>query len=237
MTATNSARRASGYRTPTSIKLMAALGSIALLAVVVGATGAVDALLWLSDPKALSAVFQAVGPFAVVVLLAVAVVISPVPSGPIAMAAGAMYGTAEGGSLTAIGALLGAMIAFTLSRRLGYPPLCASNLTLAQWITRPRTQLRLSLTILASRLIPFISFDAVSYVAGLTAIRTRNFAAATTIGILPASFAFAAIGAGMATPDNGLLLAAACGITLVLPLGWFVARRVRSAGQVSGSNT
>lgn len=116
--------------------------------------------------------------------------------------------------------MVGAIIAFSPSRVFGYRPLCASNLPRTDRITRPRKQHRLMLAVLGLRLIPFISFDAVSYLAGLTSISARNVAFATTLGILPASFAFAALGAGMATLDNTLLLATACGVTLVLPAGW-----------------
>ncbi len=213
-----------------STKVTFAIGLLALLGYMSGGARGIEAWARMSDVEALSGLFLAVGPLAVVVLLAFAVVVSPIPSGPIAMAAGALYGPVEGGALTAVGALLGAMIAFGLSRNLGYRPLCVSNLALAKWITRPRTQFRLALAVLISRLIPFISFDAVSYIAGLTAIRMRNFAIATTVGILPASFAFAALGAGMTSLDNTVLMVAACGVTLVLPVGWFLAKRLRSAG-------
>ncbi|MEO0918986.1 MAG: VTT domain-containing protein [Pseudomonadota bacterium] len=178
------------------------------------------AQIWaaLSNLETLSGIIDTGGPIAVVVLLALAVVVSPIPSGPIAMAAGAILGPVMGGGLTALGAILGAMIAFALSRGLGYRPLSASKLPMAHWITRPRTQARLALAVLVSRLIPFISFDAVSYVAGLTTIKPGYFAVATSIGVLPASFAFAAIGAGMAELDSALLMIAACGVTIILPI-------------------
>lgn len=191
--------------------------------------GAPEALSAAADPDAMAHLIDTIGPIAVVVFLALAVVISPVPSAPIAMAAGALYGPFEGGALTAAGAVLGAMIAFGLSRWIGYRPLCASKLPAAHWITRPRTQMRLALVVLGSRLIPFISFDAVSYVAGLTSIRPLNFAMATTLGILPASWAFAALGAGAARADNVVLMIAACGITLMLPIAWILVRGVCSS--------
>ena len=181
----------------------------------------------LSDPAFIAEIMRTVGPVAVVILLALAVVVSPIPSGPVAMAAGAMFGTVEGGALTALGAVMGALIAFWLSRSLGYRPLSASKLPIADWITRPRPEHKLALIVLVSRLIPFISFDAVSYVAGLTSLRPRNFAIATTLGVLPASFAFAALGAGMATLDNVMVMIFACGVTAVLPLGWAVIRILR----------
>lgn len=213
----------------TGVRITVGLALLAVLAFASKEAGAFTALAWISNAEALTAFVRTVGPLAVVLLLALAVVVSPIPSGPIAMAAGAIYGPFEGGALTAGGALLGAMIAFGLSRSLGYRPLCASTLALAQWITRPRTQFRLALAVMISRLIPFISFDAVSYVAGLTVIRIRYFAIATTVGILPASFAFAALGAGMTHLDNTYLMVAVCGITLILPAGWVLSKRLRSA--------
>ena len=209
-------------RTVVSGLTLALVGGIAVQ------SGALSQLAALSDPAVLADAIQTVGPVAVILLLALAVVVSPIPSGPVAMAAGAMYGTVEGGALTAMGALLGAMIAFGLARWLGYQPLSASKIPLADWITRPRCERRLAMAILVSRLIPFISFDAVSYVAGLTSIRMRSFAIATTLGILPASFAFAALGAEMATADNTMLLIAACGVTLILPVGWAVVRKLKT---------
>ncbi len=208
-------------------KAIAVLSITAVLAYIAVQTSTFDQLSRVSNPDDMASFIERVGPFAVVILLALAVVVSPIPSGPIAMAAGALYGPAEGGALTAVGALVGALIAFSLSRGLGYRPLSASNLPLAHWITRSRTQTKLALAVLVSRLIPFISFDAVSYVAGLTAIRMRNFAIATTLGILPASFAFAALGAGMAKMENSLVLIAACSVTLILPAGWFLVRRLK----------
>ena len=74
----------------------------------------------LSDPESVSALISKVGPLAVVVLPARAVVVSPIPRGPVAMAAGAIFGALEGSALTAVGAVLGAFIAILLSRSLGY---------------------------------------------------------------------------------------------------------------------
>lgn len=60
------------------------MGSVAVQA------GAVDRLARISHPETFSRLIDTVGPLAVILLLAVAVVISPVPSGPVAMAAGAL---------------------------------------------------------------------------------------------------------------------------------------------------
>ncbi len=208
-----------------------------LIATGLVAAAAVAALWWHGDLLALAqrveteagaaeAISRA-GPFAVVALMALAVVASPIPSGPIAMAAGALYGPWLGGGLTLVGAFAGAMIAFGLSRRFGQRMLGASSRPLAVWITRPRSQSMLMLLVLASRLIPAISFDAVSYVAGLTQLETWRFALATLIGVAPISFAFAAMGAGIMDSGTRPIALAACFVTVLLPAAAFVWRRGR----------
>jgi uncharacterized membrane protein YdjX (TVP38/TMEM64 family) len=168
------------------------------------------------------------GPWLLVLLLALAIVISPIPSGPIALAAGALYGTVQGGLLVVTGAFIGAMAAFTISRLLGRRALDASKHRIATWFTQPRSQNQLMLAVLTTRLIPFISFDAVSYIAGLTALTTWRFAAATAVGVIPVSFAFAGMGAGMTSGTDWTIFAAlACAITLLLPLGFWIRHAVR----------
>lgn len=60
------------------------------------------------------------GPVLMVGLMIAAIVMSPIPSGPIAMVAGAAFGPALGTIYVAIGATLGAIIAFLIARTLGY---------------------------------------------------------------------------------------------------------------------
>ena len=60
------------------------------------------------------------GPIVIVTLMTVAIVASPIPSAPIALAAGAAYGHLWGTVQVVIGAELGALIAFGLARILGH---------------------------------------------------------------------------------------------------------------------
>src|SRR3546814_18046790 len=60
------------------------------------------------------------GPVGIITLMTVAVVASPIPSAPIALAAGAAYGHLWGTVQVVIGAELGALIAFGLARVLGH---------------------------------------------------------------------------------------------------------------------
>jgi uncharacterized membrane protein YdjX (TVP38/TMEM64 family) len=137
------------------------------------------------------------GPLALIGLMVLAIVVSPIPSGPIAVAAGALYGTLWGGTITVVGALLGALIAFGSARYIGADWVRQSENPVLRYIARPRSQFALMLIVFASRLIPFISFDLVSYGAGITCLTFGRFVLATALGIIPICFALAALGAGM----------------------------------------
>lgn len=59
------------------------------------------------------------GPFLIIGLMIIAVVASPIPSAPIALAAGAAYGHLWGTVQVVLGAEIGALIAFGLARTVG----------------------------------------------------------------------------------------------------------------------
>ncbi len=186
------------------------------------------AVLWLTsdattlfrlfnDPEALQAMlqrFREFGPVAIVALMTIAVVFSPLPSAPIALAAGALYGHLWGTLYVLTGAVSGAVIAFWAARLLGRD-------IMERWFGEKMhmgllgSQNALMITIMVMRLLPFVSFDLISYAAGLTAISFWRFFLATVIGIIPASFLLAHFGGEMATGDATAIL------TTVLILGLF----------------
>ena len=160
------------------------------------------------------------GPLAIIGLMTAAIVMSPIPSGPIALVAGAAYGPLWGTVYVAVGAEAGALIAFTIARHLGYEWLrrWPSAQALFDRLGQDRSQNRLMAIVFASRLVPFISFDAVSYVAGLTPLSFWRFAIATVTGIVPLSFAFAYFGEQAFSANSErlmLLLLLAGGVTLL----------------------
>ncbi len=158
------------------------------------------------------------GPVAVIGSMAVAILVSPIPSAPIALSAGAIYGHFWGTLYVLIGSEIGAIAAFSISRFLGY------NL-LHRWfgdhLNRGLvgSQSFLMGTVFASRLLPFISFDIVSYAAGLTSLSFWRFAIATLAGIIPASFLLAYFGSELvaAETDRILLAVVLLGFLAVLP--------------------
>jgi uncharacterized membrane protein YdjX (TVP38/TMEM64 family) len=161
------------------------------------------------------------GPVALIALMVTAILISPLPSAPVAVTAGAAYGHLWGTLYVIIGAELGALCAFAIARAVGYE-------VLHRWMG-PRlsrgwlgSQNALTGLVFVSRLIPFISFDIVSYVAGLSVIRFWRFAVATLAGIVPASFLLAHFGGEMATGETRriMLSVLALGLLTLLPVGY-----------------
>lgn len=165
------------------------------------------------------------GPVLVVSLMTVAVVASPIPSAPIALAAGAAYGHVWGTALVVIGAELGALIAFGIARVLGHDALrrVFGDRVDAGLLG---SQAALTATVFASRLMPFVSFDMISYAAGLSRLHAWRFALATLAGIIPASFLLAHFGGEAVSGDLGRATWAVLGLGLVtgLPLIWAAKR-------------
>jgi uncharacterized membrane protein YdjX (TVP38/TMEM64 family) len=178
--------------------------------IIIVAIAAIYLILWkggylgiIMDSKRLHAFINragAFGPLLIIALMAGAIVANPIPSAPIALAAGLAYGHTWGTIYVVIGSLTGALIAFTIARLVGHE-------ILARWfgdrlkVGLLGSQNTLTGIVFVSRLLPFISFDIVSYAAGLTEIRWWRFAAATFVGIIPASFLLAHFGSEMGTGD------------------------------------
>lgn len=173
------------------------------------------------------------GPILIIALMTVAIVATPIPSAPIALAAGAAYGHTLGTVYIVIGAEVGALAAFALARFLGRD-------VLTRWLGDKvdkgwlGSQNALTFTVFASRLMPFISFDIVSYAAGLSCLHFWRFAVATLAGIIPASFVLAHFGneAVSGEPGRAAWAAIGLGVLTLTPLV-IVAVRDRRRKRVS----
>jgi uncharacterized membrane protein YdjX (TVP38/TMEM64 family) len=159
----------------------------------------------------------ALGPLAVILLMAFAIVFNPLPSAPVALAAGAVFGHSWGTLYIVLGAELGAMIAFGIARFAGYELIrkwFGDKIEIGMW----GNQNRLTALVFVSRLMPFISFDLISYGAGLTPIRFWRFSSATLFGLIPMSFLLAHFGSELATTELSRAVPIALGLG-VLTLG------------------
>jgi uncharacterized membrane protein YdjX (TVP38/TMEM64 family) len=206
----------------TRIRIAAGLAAVAALVAAYWLLEEAGLLATLMDGRALRQTvvgLGAAGPFAVVGFMTLAILVSPIPSAPIALAAGAAYGHTWGTVYILAGAELGALLAFGIARLLGRD-------ALQRWLgqrlppTRLGSQGSLMVIVLVSRLLPFVSFDVVSYAAGLTSLALWRFALATFAGILPTSFLLAHFGGEMATGETDRIVysALALGLLTAVPL-------------------
>jgi len=146
------------------------------------------------------------GPLVYVLAMVIAIVISPIPSSPLAILAGAIFGWTEAFILTMIGAVGGAIIAFYIARMFGRPIVekLISPSRLAE-IEEMMPERHLALAIFFLRIPPLPFFDAISYAAGLTKISFRSFTIATFFGLIPIVFTLSYFG-GMAFSTTNLTI-------------------------------
>lgn len=157
----------------------------------------------IQDSKVLLDYLQSLGmfgPVMIVVMMSVAIMVSPLPSAPIAIAAGAAYGHTWGTLYVLLGSLCGAVGAFMVARYFGYEAVrqYANRHLPKRFYNSQNTLMGL---VLVTRLMPFLSFDVISYAAGLTPLVLWRFVLATIIGIAPASFFLAHVGSELASTE------------------------------------
>jgi uncharacterized membrane protein YdjX (TVP38/TMEM64 family) len=169
-----------------------------------------------AEPRLLAASIrdmQVLGPLLIIGLMCIAIVLNPLPSAPIALAAGAVYGHTLGTVYIVAGAELGAITAFAIARWAGYD-FTRRFFGETGALQRIGTQNTLTVLVFVSRLIPFMSFDLVSYAAGLSPLKLWRFALATLLGLIPVSFALAHFGAEIESGNYPVIV----GVVLLLGL-------------------
>jgi uncharacterized membrane protein YdjX (TVP38/TMEM64 family) len=148
------------------------------------------------------------GPLVFMVMMATAVVISPIPSLPLDLAAGVAFGPGLGTTFAVVGAEVGAIISFLIGRFLGRDVI-ARLLKVDVVFCAKCSDHHLTGLVFLSRLFPVFSFDLISYGAGLTNMSLRAFALATLVGMIPPTYALTYFGSSVMTVDWPLILSGA----------------------------
>ena len=182
----------------------------------------------LPNTEELRAQIAGAGPLAPALFIALYALVSllPVPKNVFAGLAGVLFGLALGVVVVVVAALVGAAAAFALSRVLGRE--------VVERITGGRVahvdallHRRGMLAVIVVRLVPVLPFTAINYAAGLTSVRTRDYAIGTALGILPGTISFVALGAYGTSPGSWPFIVSAAALALLTAGGLFVARRYR----------
>ncbi|CAM1381661.1 TVP38/TMEM64 family protein [Fretibacterium fastidiosum] len=159
-------------------------------------------------------------------------IVAPLPAFLITFANANLFGWWRGAILSWASAMAGAAACFYIARILGRDVVekLSSKTGLRSidaFFERHGAQ-----SILIARLLPFISFDIVSYAAGLTSMGFWPFFIATGVGQLPATIVYSYVG-GMLTGGaklfvTGLLILFALSILIVLLKQVYTERKKRS---------
>lgn len=176
----------------------------------------------LADQQKMQIIIERVGlygPLIIILLISLAIIISPFPSAPVALVSGALYGHTLGTIYIILGSIAGAISAFLIARKLGHeyiyrtlqPHIPLNNLS---------SQNSVMLIVFLTRLAPFISFDVISYAAGLTNLSFGRFFIATLMGIIPISFILAHLGSEILVGESESIAYSILilGLVMIIPL-------------------
>lgn len=134
-------------------------------------------------------------------------VAAPLPAFLITFANANLFGWWQGAILSWVSAMAGAAVCFWIARLLGRDVveklITKSGLASVEGFFERHG----NMCILICRLLPFVSFDFVSYAAGLTSMSFWGFMLATGIGQLPATIVYSYVG-GMLTGGAKMLVTA-----------------------------
>jgi uncharacterized membrane protein YdjX (TVP38/TMEM64 family) len=158
------------------------------------------------------------------VLLSASLTCALFPGPLLAGASGLLFGTALGFPLSLTAAVLGACVAFTISRHVGGDAVehVAGRRLLA---LRDLVSRRGFVSVLYARIVPGAPYTLVNYAAGLTRIRLPVFAAATALGAAPRAFAYTALGGSLDNLRSPEAIVAVAVLVLMALAGLVLLRR------------
>ena len=170
--------------------------------------GGIIKLFTSGDTTPIKNFISAYGPYAMAVsflLMIFQSVIAPLPAFLITFSNAALFGWWQGAILSWSSAMAGACLCFYIARILGRE--ATERLTTKVGLQEVDVFFEKYGThaVLIARLLPFVSFDIVSYAAGLTSMRFAPFFIATGLGQLPATIVYSYVG-GMLTGGTRLLI-------------------------------
>lgn len=134
------------------------------------------------------------GPLISIILMMFQSIAAPLPAFVITFANAYVFGWMWGAVISWSGAMLGAILCFYITKIYGRP--AAEKFVSSKLLDKTDKFFDEygNYAILIARLLPFISFDAVSYAAGLTNMEFWSFFWATGIGQLPATIVYSILG-------------------------------------------
>jgi uncharacterized membrane protein YdjX (TVP38/TMEM64 family) len=167
------------------------------------------------DRQSIEFWLERMGIFAPLVYIIVYIIctILIVPSTPLNMSGGAIFGLVWGTIWTTLAAVLAAIIAFIFTRTIGKD--FALEKMAGRWEAIDAEIRQGGLFyIFAIRLLPLIPYGIVNFAAGLGSISFRDYFIGTLLGTVPGIVPFVALGSGIEALKSGDILPFICALAL-----------------------
>ena len=136
------------------------------------------------------------------------------PSTPLNLSGGAIFGSVWGTVWTSIAAILAAVLSFAFSRSIGRNFVEKKLAGKWQLIDREMHQGGF-FYMFAIRLLPLIPYGMVNFAAGLTSIKFRDYFLGTFLGTVPGILPFVMMGAGLTALKQGDVLPLLVALALI----------------------
>lgn len=193
--------------------------------------GAIGSYLWLAfsaeinllTPAGLKAVIEDNSVLSALVymgILALSVIVSPIPGAPLVIAGGAIWEFPISGIYSILGGFTGGMVAYLVGRTLGHSTIqTLTNRSLdlpeqyknkyAGWL------------IFFSRLFPILPFGFISYASGIARLSPKSYVVGTLLGMTPPTLLLSYLGESLTTSMTSTILVLILILILFagLPLG------------------
>lgn len=160
-------------------------------------------------------------------LMALQVILAPIPGHPFEVVGGYCFSVFGGVLLTSIGAVIGSVIAFYISRLLGVKAVKTFyDDRKLQKVSFLKANERQNILAFLFFLIPGVPKDMLAYFMGLTEMRPLTFFLISTIGRLPGIFIAVLGGAALNERSSGIIVAFfLCFILFLLLSIWLYKKR------------
>ena len=182
-----------------------------------------EALSCSIGPAALESFMKSHGPLALFALMIASSIASPIPNEVILALAGMVMNPLHVAFFGSLGLTVGGVVCF-YAARLGGRPVAKKFVKLdpvEAWFERWGAW-----AVLVGRLVPFVPFDAISYLSGLTAMEWWRFASLTLLGSIPRCLIYAYAGEAVAKYRLSVL----AGLAAALALSFIILKLARSWG-------
>ena len=176
---------------------------------------------------------ESLGPWAPVVYIVIYALRPLVffPASVLTLTGGVLFGAWFGTLYTLIGATLSAVVGYVMAERLS--KLWSSSAPIDR-LQKAKRQMEENgfIYVVWFRLVPFLNFDVVSYVAGLARVKWLPFILATVIGMFPGTVAYNFLGGSLIAGDWRVIAAALTVVVLFTVISLIVRKKLQQKEQM-----